>query len=151
MAPGMTAPGSFPRPPRILVVDDEEQSVLAVSLLLVQAGYAVSEAANGHQALALLAAQPAEDAIDALVLDLHMPVLDGLAVLRALAAAGIGVPVVVMSGYGPGSLDSLARRHAIAGLLHKPFAPEDLLALVERALAPPAGARPALACPLLPG
>lgn len=141
MASRMTSPDPTPRPPRILVVDDEEQSVLAVSLLLVQAGYAVSEAADGHQALAQLAAQPAGDAIDAIVLDLHMPVLDGLGVLRALAAAGIGVPVVVMSGYGPGSLDSLARRHAIAGLLHKPFAPEDLLALVARALATPIAIR----------
>lgn len=132
--PGMDSQDPDPRPARILVVDDEDHTALAVSLLLAQAGYEVSTAGDGRTALDRLAGRTPDQPIALVLLDLYMPVLDGLGVLDALAAVAAGVPVIVMSGYAPGTLDGIARRHRLAGVLHKPFDPATLLALVAAAL-----------------
>lgn len=138
MVRGMDSQHSQPQPARILVVEDEEHTALAVALLLVQAGYEVCEAADGRRALDLLAGCAGGRPIDLILLDLHMPVLDGAGVFDALEAEGAAIPVIVMSGYAPGSLDGVARRHHLAGVLHKPFDPESLLALVAAGLGRPA-------------
>lgn len=137
-APRGAARPSAPPAPRILVVDDEPEVRAAVEDALTVEGYAVRGAADGLAALSEVAAwQP-----DALVLDVRMPVLDGLAVCRRLRALDDRTPVLVLT-----ALDSVSDR--VDGLdagaddyLVKPFALDELLArvraLLRRAAAPAA-------------
>ncbi|KPC67244.1 response regulator transcription factor [Streptomyces chattanoogensis] len=132
-----SAPGKGPAP-RILVVDDEPEVRAAVEDGLTVEGYTVRGAADGLAALSEVAAwQP-----DALVLDVMMPVLDGLAVCRRLRALDDRTPILVLT-----ALDSVSER--VDGLdagaddyLVKPFALDELLArlraLLRRAAAPAA-------------
>ncbi|MGW1374530.1 response regulator transcription factor [Streptomyces sp. NPDC002446] len=122
-------PGATPAP-KILVVDDEPEVRAAVADGLAVEGYAVRGAADGLAALSEVAAwQP-----DALVLDVMMPVLDGLAVCRRLRAVDDRTPILVLT-----ALDSVSER--VDGLdagaddyLVKPFALDELVARVRALL-----------------
>ncbi|MCX5014436.1 response regulator transcription factor [Streptomyces sp. NBC_00555] len=127
---------------RILVVDDEPEVRAAVEDGLAVEGYEVRGAADGLAALSEVAAwEP-----DAVVLDVMMPVLDGLGVCRQLRALGDRTPVLVLT-----ALDSVSER--VDGLeagaddyLVKPFALDELVArvraLLRRAAPEPPGAAP---------
>ncbi|MGI5447062.1 response regulator transcription factor [Streptomyces sp. CA-243310] len=115
---------------RILVVDDEPEVRAAVQDGLAVEGYEVRGAADGLAALSEVAAwEP-----DAVVLDVMMPVLDGLGVCRQLRAMGDRTPVLVLT-----ALDSVSER--VDGLdagaddyLVKPFALDELVARVRALL-----------------
>src|SRR5436853_7306737 len=77
----------------VMVVDDEPQVRATVREALEYEGYEVSEAGTGAEALALLAAKPA----DAVVFDLWMPVMDGWELRRRVLAAYPALPVVEVS------------------------------------------------------
>ncbi|QES50569.1 DNA-binding response regulator [Streptomyces venezuelae] len=127
---------------RILVVDDEPEVRAAIEDGLAVEGYEVRGAADGLAALTeVVSWQP-----DALVLDVRMPVLDGLAVCRRLRALGDRTPVLVLT-----ALDSVSDR--VDGLdagaddyLVKPFALDELVAriraLLRRAAPDPVGGGP---------
>ncbi|MGA4851404.1 response regulator transcription factor [Streptomyces sp. G5(2025)] len=135
-------PGGAPEPVphKILVVDDDPEVRAAVEDALTVEGHLVRGAEDGHRALTAVARwQP-----DLLVLDVLMPVMDGLAVCRRLRAAGDRTPVLVLT-----ALDSVSER--VDGLdagaddyLVKPFALDELVARV-RALLRRATPEPALA------
>ncbi|MFE5741483.1 response regulator transcription factor [Streptomyces celluloflavus] len=124
------APSPASPPARILVVDDEPEVRAAVEDGLGVEGYAVRGAADGLAALSEVAAwQP-----DAIVLDVLMPVLDGLAVCRRLRALDDRTPILVLT-----ALDSVSER--VDGLdagaddyLVKPFALDELVARVRALL-----------------
>ena len=104
----MTVPsGEAPRPLRIVIADD--QASVREGLVLLLGGLpdieVVGAAADGQQALELVASREP----DAILLDLHMPVLDGLGATRRLAAEHPGVAVVVLTTYADDSsvLDAL--------------------------------------------
>ncbi|MGK5546133.1 response regulator transcription factor [Streptomyces sp. URMC 127] len=123
----------------VLVVDDDPDVRAALVDALTVEGYAVRAAADGLAALSSVAAAPP----GALVLDLAMPVLDGLAVCRRLRALGDRTPVLVLT-----ARDAVADR--VAGLdagaddyLVKPFALDELLARLRALLRRAAPAEPA--------
>src|SRR5277367_2320413 len=94
----MTVPyGEAARPLRIVIADD--QASVREGLVLLLGGLpdieVVGAAADGQQALELVASREP----DAILLDLHMPVLDGLGATRRLAAEHPGVAVVVLTTY----------------------------------------------------
>ncbi|MFD9882351.1 response regulator transcription factor [Streptomyces alboflavus] len=137
----MTPSASLPSgaPAKVLVVDDDPEVRAAVEDALTVEGHHVRGAADGHRALTAVARwEP-----DLLVLDVLMPVLDGLAVCRRLRAAGDRTPVLVLT-----ALDSVSDR--VDGLdagaddyLVKPFALDELVARVRallRRAAPDPGA-----------
>ncbi|MFE9119476.1 response regulator transcription factor [Streptomyces sp. NPDC007172] len=121
---------STTRAVRILVVDDEPEVRAAVEDGLAVEGYEVHGASDGLAALSEVAAwRP-----DAIVLDVMMPVLDGLGVCRQLRAMGDRTPVLVLT-----ALDSVSER--VDGLeagaddyLVKPFALDELIARVRALL-----------------
>jgi two-component system, OmpR family, response regulator MprA len=126
LPPTAASPLTAHEPARVLVVDDDPAIRKAVSLLLVDEGYAVQTAANGTEGLAAITAQP-----PALVLlDLNMPVMDGWALLGHLRDAQITVPIVIMTADQRAPQE--AARLQVAGYLGKPFAIDDLLDLVAR-------------------
>jgi CheY-like chemotaxis protein len=103
--------------PRILVVDDQPDSLLAAREALVAAGHVCVLAADGERALEVLAG----GGIDAVVIDPAMPLHDGWPVMNAAA-----VPVVVVS-HAPSVPGA-------AGVVAKPFTAPDLVAAVTAAL-----------------
>jgi DNA-binding response OmpR family regulator len=128
----------------ILVVDDDAKIVRLVRTYLERDGYSVTEASDGTSALAAIALQDPQ----LVVLDLMLPEVDGLAVLRAVRRTS-DTPVIVLSARG-----TTANR--IAGLgdgaddyLPKPFSPAELALRVRRVLARGASPQPPESAPPL--
>ena len=115
----------------ILIVDDEPGYADMVSMILEQAGYETSAARNGDQALRQHAERPA----DLWLLDIFMPDKDGFEALRELRARGEQVPVICVSSSAVKEYLEIAERMGAVGTLRKPFDPDDLVQLVDRALA----------------
>ena len=120
---------------RGLVVDDEPNLLRYASVVLLEAGYLVDMAADGQEALELVRVRGRR--LDAVVSDVVMPQMNGVQLLEALSVSDPDLPVVLMSAYGSTAL--IDRGIPIpCGVLSKPFAPERLLAEVERCLRPAA-------------
>jgi PAS domain S-box-containing protein len=117
---------------RLLVVDDEESVRNLAVLVLRQAGYEVVTAADGAEGLERFLESP-EKFVGA-VIDLTMPRLDGMELLRRLRQLRPNLPVVLMTGY---SATETARRvdSPTEKTLQKPFRGSVLIEAVRRALA----------------
>ncbi|MCP3167089.1 sigma-54-dependent transcriptional regulator [Myxococcus qinghaiensis] len=133
----------------VLVVDDEESVRTFMSELLGSAGYQVRSAGSGAQALEMLAG----GSFDAVLLDVVMPEMSGLEVLRRYRAQGGNAPVVVLSGL-TGADDAVrAMKMGATDYLSKPLGNDELQDALARALgtrvpdrqvvAPPPAPRPA--------
>lgn len=118
----------------VLVVDDDESLRELVRTVLVEAGYEVRTAPNGRAALSLVAAMPP----DVVLMDVNMPVLDGLTTCRLLRGdtRTRAVPVVIMSSQ-PVPREQLATCH-VDRFLPKPFDLTRLVDEVECCAEPPA-------------
>jgi DNA-binding NtrC family response regulator len=110
----------------ILIVDDDPRVRDVVAELLAEDGYQVRCAANGHEALAILAS----DEIDLVLSDVMMPQLDGPSFVRRLQAQGYHQPVVLMSAHVTSAVHMLPD----VTFLPKPFDLDGLLRLVVRLL-----------------
>jgi len=111
---------------RVLVVDDDHALMAMVSTLLESEGYAVKIAYNGVEALHYASESPP----DLVLLDLHMPVMDGWTCCRLLRQyrQTENIPIIVMSADG-----KRAAVHAelkVDHFLPKPFEIEDLLSCI---------------------
>src|ERR1700685_1889596 len=83
-------------PPTVLIVDDEKNILLTLKRALEVADYRVEVAGGGALALEVIAAKP----IEAVLMDVKMPDLDGLEALARMHALRPELPVVMMSGHG---------------------------------------------------
>lgn len=134
----MTLPLRPDRPWRVLVVEDHPVNRVVAQSMLAHLGVDCALAEDGQEAVTL--ALPG--GFDLILMDQHLPVLDGLAATQALqrgwAAAGQApVPVVAMTA-GDEALDgALCRAAGMTGFLAKPFTLEALAACLAQHLAPP--------------
>jgi two-component system response regulator MprA len=117
-------------PARIVVVDDDEALRSAVRRALRLEGYDVEVAADGAEALAHLAGLRA----DLVVLDVLMPVLDGVTVCRRLRETGDRTPVLMLTARDAVSDRVIGLDAGADDYLTKPFALEELLARVRALL-----------------
>ncbi|GIW39903.1 MAG: acetoacetate metabolism regulatory protein AtoC [Candidatus Binatia bacterium] len=117
-------------PGRILVADDEESIRFVLEEAFRQEGFRVSTAADGEAALAALLAGEA----DAAFVDIRMPGLDGLELLRRLREAGRSLPVVVITAQDTMENAVEAMKQGAYDYLTKPFDLEKVCALARRAL-----------------
>ncbi|MCA9957627.1 MAG: response regulator [Chloroflexota bacterium] len=115
----------------ILVIDDNVELVeLLDSYILQPKGYKVLWATDGEKGLALaLLHEP-----DLIMLDMHMPRLDGMGVLRALREADHNIPVIFMTVFGSERLAIEAFRLGVRDYLIKPFSFEEVHRTVDSAL-----------------
>ena len=112
---------------RILLAEDTQDLNRAVTVLLTRSGYEVDSVFDGEAALARME----ESGYDAAVLDIMMPKLDGLSVLREIRARGIFLPVLLLTAKAEVD-DRVAGLSAGADdYLPKPFAMQELLARVN--------------------
>ncbi len=118
---------------RILVVEDQPEVRRLTTRILERAGYVVTEAAHGREALALLA--QSGRAIDLVISDVVMPEVGGRALAETLRRDARPVPMIFISGYTP-DLEPLQDPFGEpAEVLLKPFRAADLLARVQQELA----------------
>jgi CheY-like chemotaxis protein len=117
------------RPCHILIADDEELVRTSLRRMLEQSGYTVEEAQDGEAALSALAQREP----DVLVLDVAMPGLDGVDVVKRLRARGSTLPIVLCSGTLEFAADRGLPAAMVQSMLAKPFSTDELIVAIERA------------------
>jgi DNA-binding NtrC family response regulator len=130
----------------ILVVDDEVGIRALLSEILTDEGHAIELAENAAQARAVRErVRP-----DLVLLDIWMPDVDGISLLKEWGAAGaLNMPVIMMSGHGTIDTAVEATKHGALAFLEKPITLQKLLRAVDQALVKPAAAAPARAASAL--
>ncbi len=116
---------------RILVVDDEASVAKVIKATLDRGGYAVEVCTNGQAALDRFGAA----SFDMVLLDVMMPDLDGVEVLRRIRATAPTAKVVLMTGHTSESLEARMREFSDIIVLSKPFQPKELLKSVRKVMA----------------
>ena len=115
----------------VLVVDDEADNRRILEYMLQRDGYAVRCASSGRQALKIYAEHP----IDLALLDLSMPEMDGITLLKRLHQEDPSLQAIVVTAHGSVERAVEAMKAGALDFLTKPVRSEVLLALVEKALA----------------
>lgn len=114
-------------PVRVLVAEDEALIRLDLAEMLAEAGYdVVGQASNGEQAVALAKSlRP-----DVVIMDVQMPVLDGISAAQQIGAVGIA-PVVMLTAFSDKELVERARDAGVMAYVVKPFNAADLTPALE--------------------
>ena len=122
----------------ILTVDDSPSIRQMLAYVLSSNGYNVIEAADGE--LGLEAAQ--QTVADLVITDHNMPKMDGIALIKALRALPDyqKVPIMMLTTESSPALKQLGREAGASGWMVKPFDPDKLLLMVNKALGPAAAA-----------
>ena len=116
-------------PLRVLIVDDEPPIRKLLRMGLGTQGYEVIDAPNGRAALEALADKP-----DLVILDLGLPDMQGMDLLRRMRAQNEGVPIVVLSSRGDEAAKVAALDLGADDYVTKPFGMDELLARIRAAL-----------------
>lgn len=116
----------------VLLVDDEPDFRFSAAVALKRAGYRVSEAGDGGEALSMIL--DAEDRgvpFSLLLTDVRMPGISGVDLLDELNRRGIRLPAIAITGFGePGMYAELAVRGCLDAI-EKPFEPRELVDRIE--------------------
>ena len=141
--PSLVGPQDLELPTKVLLVDDEREFVHTLSERLRSRQLASEVVYNGEQALAVIESEPPE----VMVLDLKMPGIDGLEVLRRVKESHPKVEVVILTGHGSEQEEQRARELGAFAYLKKPVDIELLAQTMRDAYrklgkSPPAGSEP---------
>jgi two-component system nitrogen regulation response regulator NtrX len=117
-------------PYRVLVIDDENAIREAIRMTLEYEGYRVDEARGGQDGLD----KATKTAYDAILLDIKMPVLDGMEVLENLKDQHVAAPVIMVSGHGDISTAVDCTKRGAYDFLEKPLNRDKLLLTVRNAV-----------------
>ena len=115
---------------KILIIDDEPQLVESLAMRLKASGYAVSAAPDGVSGINKFKEEPP----DLVILDIMMPGLSGLDVLKELKEICLNVPVIMLTAYGTPQSAIEALRLGAYDHLAKPFNTETLLEMIKKAI-----------------
>jgi DNA-binding NtrC family response regulator len=115
---------------RILIVDDEEEMCLSLSELLSSQGYHASYAVDSRQVRTLLNSNP----IDLIIMDVKMPYMSGLDLLKAVGKDNNPVPVIMITGYPSVENAVRAMRYGALNFYTKPIRIKELLKEVRQLL-----------------
>lgn len=107
---------------RVLVVDDEVIVLKSCRMVLEAEGWEVTSAGSVPEALSILEGMTP----DLLLIDVKMPVYDGMYLMRRVKERRPGIPIIVMSGYPTQETISKAEDLGAAIFLPKPFTPDEL-------------------------
>src|SRR5947209_5991575 len=124
---------SSPHGPRVLVVDDEQDTCSNLSDILTDLGYRVDCAYDGRTALELVRQTP----YDVALLDLKMPAMDGLTLYREIKKLRAGTVAIVVTAYAGGTTTEEALQAGAWRVLPKPVDFPRLLGLVSEAMGQP--------------
>ena len=117
---------------RVLIIDDSDDARGACAAMLQAHGFDAVVAQDGQEGVAFFRAL--HRAVDAVVLDLQMPGMDGLETFRRLKALDATVRVVLCSGAAGDDRIRIALREGVVAFVAKPFQASELIEHLERAL-----------------
>ncbi|MDZ5711215.1 response regulator [Jeotgalibacillus haloalkalitolerans] len=111
---------------KVLIVDDQFGIRILLNEILEKEGYQTYQAANGMEALALLKEEP-----DLVLLDMKIPGMDGIEILRKMKEKEEEIKVIIMTAYG--ELGMIQEAESLGALTHitKPFDIQDIRNLVK--------------------
>ncbi len=115
---------------KILIVDDELNVLSSFEKMLIEQGYEVVTARHAEAALDHLTS----NVPDLLIMDIRLPGMDGLAAFRQIKKSYPKLPVIIMTGYGTTESAIEATKLGAFDYQLKPFEPEEMLRIIERAL-----------------
>ena len=124
---------------RVLVVDDEPEVTFALQAYFFGKGYKMLTALSGERAMQLIRESP----IDLVILDMKMPGVNGIEVLRFIHSQASRSKVIVMTGYDDQYKD-MVERIGVDGFLTKPFGIEALTTTIEDVLAGRSAEKPSV-------
>lgn len=113
---------------RILVVDDEENTRIALSKLLGQEGFVVDLATNGTEALELLR----RERVNLVISDINMPDMNGIAFLREISRHFPSTSVIMITAYGGVESYLEAMNLGAIEYLHKPIRLDELRSVMKK-------------------
>ena len=117
-------------PAAVLIADDDPVALELLAEVLTAEGYRIRTAPGGEECLRLAEAEP----FDLAIVDLRMPRVDGLQVIRRLAAVQPGVPVLILTAFATIDTAIEAVREGAYDYLSKPFRMEEIKLVVRRTL-----------------
>jgi DNA-binding NtrC family response regulator len=120
-----------PYTPSILIVDDDEDILKILSRIIVKEGWNALTAADGEKAMAMIYL----DAPDAVLLDIHMPGLDGMSFLKKIKDLYEDIPVIMITAYANIHQSVEAMRKGAHDYIAKPFDNHEVIRIVRRAFA----------------
>jgi FixJ family two-component response regulator/flagellar biosynthesis/type III secretory pathway protein FliH len=112
----------------VLIVDDEEPVRGLLAAILGNAGYQITQAGTGREALAKLRERPA----DLMITDIKLPDVDGITLMKQAFEVNAKLTAVTMTGYGSVDLAVNAMKAGAADFLTKPFLPDMVTLTVKR-------------------
>ena len=117
---------------RILLVEDQEGDRQIIRDMLASTDYAITEAADGEQALAAVA----KERPDLIVMEIQLPSMDGYEAMRRIRTdpALLSIPIIAVSSYAPSEEQQKARAAGCDDFVPKPYSPHQLLAKIRNYL-----------------
>ncbi len=113
----------------ILIAEDEENTRLSLSLFLKKAGYNVTTAKDGREALKkIIELKKSYKAVDLLLTDISMPDMSGIELIDELEKNEISIPILVITGYGNKEMILDLMRKGCSDYIEKPFNAQKLIA-----------------------
>jgi DNA-binding response OmpR family regulator len=118
--------------PRILIVDDEPHICEALQDSLQAEGYEVIVAHDGQTAIGLMALEAQRGPITSVILDMELPIVNGIEVLRRLRRQYPDLPILMISANHDRRMHDEAMRNGANACLAKPFDRKQLIQLCRR-------------------
>src|SRR5213594_4408448 len=115
---------------KILIVDDDEGVRQVLSQSLSETGYRITSAESGEKAVSAVR----EETFDIVILDMVLPRVDGMEVLKEITALRPEMPVVMITGYASVETAIKAMKMGAVGYIVKPFRMEEVDLVVGKAL-----------------
>ncbi|MBN2809770.1 MAG: sigma-54-dependent Fis family transcriptional regulator [Deltaproteobacteria bacterium] len=115
---------------KVLIVDDEAVIRRGLCRVMEGRGYQAEVAESGFGAIEMLQKTP----FNIVITDLKMPGMDGIEVLKAIKILQPGVPVIIVTGYSTVNTAVDAMKNGAFDYISKPFTPEQIIEMVEKAL-----------------
>lgn len=114
----------------MLMAEDNELNVLVAKTFLEKWGASIDVAVNGEEAVKKL--NPEKHKL--VLMDMHMPVMDGYEAISAIRSKGIEIPIVALTASLPSEVEEKAKNLSVNGIVTKPFEPDEFLKLLIKIL-----------------
>ena len=115
---------------KILIVDDESDLRILLAHELTTAGYEIKEASDGAEAIELLK----KNQFDLALLDIQMPVMNGIQVLKYIHTQAPATKAIMLTGYADLKHAMEAREYGAKDFISKPYKIDDIFATISRLL-----------------